>query len=389
MARKILGLVLVLLCIIGLADVLFIYAQEEKGTIGQFCESLGGAFGANCEKVLTSKYAEVAGLPLTVWGILYYLSLVWMSVWARVEGSRAARLLLAATSGAGFLVSAYLTYLQGSVLKAWCPFCLVSAADTTLITMLSIWASAPVPSRAEIQPQEPGGEVKTEVSSVTGILIFICVLLASGLSVALLYRTPERAQSTLEDMMRFVPRRTTPPGGLQYGMDTAPVTVQAFLDYTCQHCRTFESDVFPKIHAGYIETGRVKWINKVLPHSDQGAPIFFSMSGICGRSFPDSAAIERAFFAYPVPSPKTGFDALADALQAGGVSAGVADAVRVCVQSQTQELQQKVLIEVQQAFSYGLKGPPAFVIDGIAYQGSMDYRTLSDLLDIYLKQRGQ
>ena len=114
--------------------------------------------------------------------------------------------------------------------------------------------------------------------------------------------------------------------------------------------------------------------------------MLFSVGGFCGRLEPDSGQIERAFFTYPIPSPKTGLDALTDALEKGGVGPAVAEEVRRCVETRAQEIRPQVVIEVQQAFSYGLKGPPAFVIDGIAFQGSMDYRTMSDLLEMFIKQ---
>lgn len=388
---KIRELVLVLLCIAGLTDALFLYVQEERGTAGQFCESFGH-LGANCEKVLLSQYAHMAGLPLALWGIFYYLSLVWISVWSRIESERgggfAARVLLASVSTTGFFVSIFLTYLQYAVIKAWCPFCLISAGITTLIAVFSVWgvfqkhAPPPDPAADGTSAAEPSVERPATVSG----LVLLSVLLMTGLVVTLLYRAPPQSVSTLEQMLRFVPRRITPPGGLQYGSDTAPVTVQAFLDYTCPHCRQFETEVFPRIKLAYIDSGRVKWINKLLPHSDEGAPMLFGMSGLCGRFQPDSGLIERALFAYPIPSPKTGFAATAEAFEKIGIRPEVTAAVRQCVDSRPREIQQQVVVEVQQAFSYGLKGPPAFVIDGIAFQGSMDYRTLADLLDLFIKQ---
>lgn len=382
LGTKIRELAQILLCALGLSDVLFMYVQKERGVMGQFCEVIGGTFGANCEEVLTSQFSQAAGLDLTIWGILYYLSLLWISIWIRFEGpngGRASKFFLSGISGTGFAVSLYLTYLQARVIGSWCPFCLVSAGITTLIFVLSLFGLR----------KNSGTPAAEETSGGTGALVLLCVILSSALAVSMLAKSSERGKSALEEMVRFVPRRTALAGGLQLGNDSAPVTVQAFLDYTCPHCRTFESTVFPKIKSGYIDPGRVKWLSKLLPHSDQGAPIFFAMAGICARDMPDSASLDRAFFNYPTNSPKTGFDALADAVLTGGLDTAVADSITRCVQTRSPELQQKVLVEVNQAFSYGLRGPPAFVIDGIAFQGTMDYRTMADLLETFLKHHGQ
>jgi len=384
-------LVILILCILGLADTLFLHVQEGRGTIGEFCESISGEFGANCEKVLTSSYASIGGMGLSVLGILYYLSLTWLAFWRRLSdgsGSRIAQLLITLFSGAGVLVSGYLVYLQYAVIKAWCPFCLISAGDTALIFLLSLfgYASAPPPAEGfDPVSADPAGE---RPSAALAIVTALSLFLASGLVVTLSRDTVKRSADTLEKMSRFIPRRVTPPGGLSYGSDSATVVVQAFLDYTCQYCRSFEREAFPKIKSGYVDSGRVKWVSKILPHSDQGAPLLFGLGGVCGRSTPAAAVVERALFDYPIPSPKTGLDALMDALAVGGVPAESKASVAICVQRHPDEMRQIVITEVHQAMSYGLKGPPAFVVDGIAFQGSMDYQTMSDLLELFLKQHG-
>lgn len=379
---RIIDVMLVLLCVVGLADTVVLHVQEQKGTVGQFCQTLAGTFGASCEKVLTSKYAAIGGVGLTVLGILYYLSLLWISVWSRIEsesgGGRAARVLMAGISGTGIFVSSYLVYLQASVIQAWCPFCLISAGVTALIF---IFASVRLALGTAESP-----EVSKE-SGAAGILVFVCVLLTSGWIVTIMERVPDRVESKLEQMIRYVPRRSVPQGGLIYGSDSATITAMAFLDFTCNHCRTFEQEVFPKIKAEFIDSGKVRWVNKLLPHTDKGAPLLFGIAGICAREFPDSDVVERSLFAYPLDSPKTGMDALFDALKKGNVSQPTALGILQCAQSRAQPMHQQLVVEVEQALSYGLRGPPAFVLDGIAFQGSMDYKTMSDLLNLFVSQR--
>ncbi len=222
-----------------------------------------------------------------------------------------------------------------------------------------------------------------------GALVLLCVLLSASIVILFMHKPPAAPEeSVLERMIQFVPRRLTPAGGTVYGADTAPIVIQAYLDFTCKHCRDFERDAFPKLRTEYIEAGKVKWIARILPHADQGAPLFFAVAAHCGRLRPDSGAIEQALFAYPIPSPKSGFDALAEAVLQAGIDTAAVTEITDCMNKRGPEMQQQLLVEVQQAFSYGLKGPPAFVIDGIAFQGSMEYETMSGLIRIFLKDRG-
>lgn len=44
------------------------------------------------------------------------------------------------------------------------------------------------------------------------------------------------------------------------GAEDAPVTLTEYASYTCPHCANFHSNVFKKIRADFIDTGKVKFI---------------------------------------------------------------------------------------------------------------------------------
>ncbi len=96
-----------------------------------FCAGVG-----DCETVNTSRYAEVAGIPVALLGFGMYLLLFGLSWYRRrADLDRAATLGLAifGLSLAGVLYSAYLTYIELAVLHAICPWCVTSAVIITLI----------------------------------------------------------------------------------------------------------------------------------------------------------------------------------------------------------------------------------------------------------------
>src|SRR5665213_3034418 len=49
------------------------------------------------------------------------------------------------------------------------------------------------------------------------------------------------------------------------GPAAAKVTVTEFASMTCPHCAAFNAEVFPKIKAAYVDTGRVRYIFREFP----------------------------------------------------------------------------------------------------------------------------
>jgi uncharacterized membrane protein len=96
-----------------------------------FCA--GGGHG--CERVQSSPYAMLAGIPVAVLGLVGYLAIGAMLL---TPGERA-RLAAAALAISGLGFSAYLTYLELAVIDAICQWCVASAALMTVLAVLTVW----------------------------------------------------------------------------------------------------------------------------------------------------------------------------------------------------------------------------------------------------------
>ena len=96
--------------------------------------------GSGCSEVMSSAYSTVFGLPLSTLGLGLYLAIA-ISAWRglrpadRDEAIRSSFILAIA----GIIPTAYLMYLQGFVIGAWCPFCMVSAGLMTAILIVSAY----------------------------------------------------------------------------------------------------------------------------------------------------------------------------------------------------------------------------------------------------------
>lgn len=89
-----------------------------------------------CNVVQTSQYAAIAGIPVAVLGLIFYLAV--LVLWALQRSAagqwaRPAALALLGLAVFGVLFSVYLTLLELFVIHAICMWCLTSALITTLI----------------------------------------------------------------------------------------------------------------------------------------------------------------------------------------------------------------------------------------------------------------
>jgi len=99
-------------------------------------EALVCTAGGGCETVQESSYAEIAGIPVALLGLLTYVAVLVLVAW----DSELARTLAAALAltAAGF--AAYLIVLQAFVIDAWCVWCLVNdLVIVPLLVVTTVW----------------------------------------------------------------------------------------------------------------------------------------------------------------------------------------------------------------------------------------------------------
>ena len=104
------------------------------------------AIAHGCETVQKSRYAEFAGIPVAVLGLLGYVALL-ISLAKDTEAFRTASAFIA-LAGLGF--SGYLTYLELFTIHAICIWCVGSAICMLTLTGLSVTRllrSPPEPAR--------------------------------------------------------------------------------------------------------------------------------------------------------------------------------------------------------------------------------------------------
>lgn len=109
--------------IVGLVDSIYL-AWIKIADKTAACSNIG-----DCDAVNNSQYSEIAGIPIALLGAgAYLLILILLVLEQRLpEQTVNMRLGIFGLSLTGTLYSGYLTYLEIAVLRAICPFCVVSA----------------------------------------------------------------------------------------------------------------------------------------------------------------------------------------------------------------------------------------------------------------------
>ncbi len=122
-----LRLIAIVLALIGLGVAAYLTYVHYDG-IQPVC-----GLGGDCEKVQTSEWADLAGVPVALLGLIGYAAILATLFVDREEALVAGALI--ALAGFGF--SAYLTYRELFSIDAICPWCVCSAVIMTLLAIIT------------------------------------------------------------------------------------------------------------------------------------------------------------------------------------------------------------------------------------------------------------
>lgn len=116
--------------LIGLADSIYLTVLKLTNNQTMCLKGIG-----DCWTVNLSSYSEIFGMPIAILGILAYLvlSILFMLRHKLPVSTVVVDQMIFGLSLTGFIYSIYLTYLEIAVIKALCPFCIVSAIAMTVI----------------------------------------------------------------------------------------------------------------------------------------------------------------------------------------------------------------------------------------------------------------
>jgi len=127
-------LIAALISLIGLGDAIYLTVQHITGA------SLRCTIISGCSEVLSSPYAQVGPVPLAAVGAAAYFVVFSLAILAAF-GYPLVKLLLKILLALMFLMTLWLLYLQAFVIHHFCQYCLLSAAVTTVLTLIVFLSS--------------------------------------------------------------------------------------------------------------------------------------------------------------------------------------------------------------------------------------------------------
>jgi uncharacterized membrane protein len=226
----------------------------------------------NCTQAYLSRYGSLWGLPVALWGILFF-TVVLLLVLAAGRGRSAARdaipgyIFLISTIGLAIVM--YLAWASFFQLHSVCLFC-----ATTYIAVIAIFilsgSALNVPVAA--LPRRAAGDMRLLAASPGAVAIVLLVLGGVGAAIAWFPResaatTSEPAFPPLTDQQRAEIEKwwtVQPKVDLPISADGAKVLVVKFSDYMCPACRqTYE--FYKPVLGKYLAGGQVRYVVKHYP----------------------------------------------------------------------------------------------------------------------------
>ncbi len=120
-----------IIALIGFADSTYLVIEHYQGVIPP-CSIIGG-----CELVLTSVYASIIGIPVSLLGAIYYfIILVGSFAYLDTKKTEILKWTMLFTVF-GILASPWFVFLQVFIIKSYCVYCLGSVITSTILFVMA------------------------------------------------------------------------------------------------------------------------------------------------------------------------------------------------------------------------------------------------------------
>lgn len=155
---------ILILAFFGLADSAYLAQSALSGT-SLLCniQNLSG-----CNVVAASEYSRIFGIPLAIYGVVFYSVVFILAALELVLYNRPLRRVLQVTSIIGVLSSLYFVFVQKFFIGAFCIYCSVSAVIALLILVCASFIE-PIRklTREDVQPPPFSKGSDTQVPTKT------------------------------------------------------------------------------------------------------------------------------------------------------------------------------------------------------------------------------
>jgi protein-disulfide isomerase len=176
------------------------------------------------------------------------------------------------------------------------------------------------------------------------------------------------------------------------GQANAPVTLIEYSDFTCGYCVKFFKETWPRLQARYVETGKVRFLYRDFPRSDQGPGFDAALAARCAGAQGKYWAMHDRLFGEG--------GRLATTIYARHAAAIGLDAAAFAQCVKDGRYAQAIFEDRQEANRWGFRGTPGFILyrtnsepsekePAIAIPGAFPFEMFAEEIDRLLAGPGR
>ncbi|MEJ2007182.1 MAG: thioredoxin domain-containing protein [Acidobacteriota bacterium] len=360
-------LLLLILSLVGFFDSIYLMWEYTSPASPMVC------VGGGCDAVRASSYSHFAGLPVPVFGVVMYAFLallIFIYPLLPATAGRLSQYVVVFISGAGFLVSAYLTGIEAFVLHSYCVWCVVSALTVTSIFVLALVDRA--------RPGEPLDAARA-LAAIQKNFALVLIGFAIGVPAFILLTRNGSLPAAKPPSNKAVQAHLVRPDTHFYGNPKAPVTVVEFGDFECPACREAEKSA-AKVREHFGDKIRFAFrqfpLAGVHPQSEKAA----EASECAGQQGKFWQAVDL-FYHHQDDLSLPALNRLAGKLGLNSREFGE------CLQKG--KMVSRVARDLQDGQALGVHATPTFFIDGHVIVGPIAYPQFVELVQNELKLKGE
>jgi len=320
----------------------------------------------NCDRVATSPYSVLLGLPVAIWGVLGFTLLGGLAAWGlaprRAHPAWPAGLLLLASAGA-VAASIALAAVSELVIGAFCILCAGAWTLAALTFAAALRACRPVGVGAAVRADLGALRARPALTAVAAAVV-LGATAAAGSVYPRYWDRPRPAPGVAPaarsgGVTATSSQRPRLPGAVR--------EIQEFSDYDCPFC----AQSFEKVRAGLSSRSDVRIVHRHFPLDAACNPALsrsihpqaceLARVGICGAQQGRGEAMDALLF-------ETQRSRLPPTELATRLGLDVA-AFRACLASK--ETSERLAADVAEGIRLGVRATPTFIVDGVPHAGEL------------------
>ncbi|WP_207099948.1 DsbA family protein [Paracoccus shandongensis] len=162
------------------------------------------------------------------------------------------------------------------------------------------------------------------------------------------------------------------------GSDDAPLTVIEYASFTCGHCANFHAENWPKLKAEYVDTGKVKFIQRDVYFDQPG--LWAGVLARCGGDEKFYAVSDMLFDEQKDWLAGGTGEEIAANLRKIGLKAGMTEDQMTACWEDTAKAEQLIATFQKNATTDGIEATPTFIIGGEKVQ-NQPWEDMKQILD--------